>query len=323
MAAAVVIAGCGSGESTETSPPVPVEPTEIDLTLDGYSGPATAGIVIAEERGYFDELGVNVWVRTPASKLNPLRYVVEKEVALAVTHQPQVVLAQAKGAPVVAFGSLIPDPTAAMIWLKDSKIEDVGDLKGKTIAFTGLPFEREFLGVVLAGAGLTFDDVKLERADYELVSALASGRAGAIFGASSVEGAELEARGLEPVITPGESLGLPGYEELVLIARPERLAKEPEVIERFMEALARGTAEAIEDPKAAAHAIEESYGADTALSPKATEAAVQATVPLLSTDGEMDADQAEGLVDWMQEEGMIEQAMPASDLLTNDYLASP
>lgn len=321
--AAVLLAGCGSGgsSSTETSTPVPVEPTEIDLTLDGYSGPATAGILIAEEREYFDELGVNVWVRTPVSKLNPLTYVATKEVALAVTHQPQLVLAQAKGAPVVAFGSLIPEPTAAMIWLKGSKIRDISDLKGKTIVFTGLPFERDFLGVALASAGLTLDDVKLERADYKLVPALVSGRADAIFGASNVEGAELEARGLKPVITPAESLGLPAYEELVLITRRDRLAKEPEVIERFMEALARGTAVAIEDPKAAARAIEGSLGADTSLSSEATEAGVDATVPLLSPDAEMDSGQAEELVNWMQGEGMIKQAMSVSDLLTNDYLS--
>ena len=39
-----------------------------------------------------------------------------------VTQQPQVALARKTGHPIVAVGSLISQPTAAMIWLKGSKI---------------------------------------------------------------------------------------------------------------------------------------------------------------------------------------------------------
>ena len=284
IALSVGIGGCGESEETESIKLPPPEPKELDITLDGYPSAQNVGILIAEQRGYFEEVGLDIWVRTPVSRLNPLRYVVEGEVALAVSHQPQVVLAEEKGAPVAAFGSLIPEPTAAMIWLKKSKIDEIADLRGKTIAITGLPFERDHLQSILAEAGLTLNDVKVERADYDLVPALLSGRADAILGSSNLEGAELESRGLDPVITPVTDLGVPAYDELVLIARPDLLSEDPRSIRNFMTAVERGTATAIEDPKAAAAAIEGSIGADPDASRKSTAAEVKATLPLLSVE---------------------------------------
>jgi putative hydroxymethylpyrimidine transport system substrate-binding protein len=315
--------GCGGGSDPQTTvkPIRPLSPTrELDITIDGYPGPENVGILMAYYRGYFEKLGLSVWIRTPESRLRPLPYVAEEEVALAVAHQPQVVLAGDKEAPVAAFGSLISQPTAALMWPKKSKIGGIAGLKGKTIAITGIPFEKNFLESVLARGGLTLKDVKLVNADYELVPTLLSGNADAIFGSWNVEGVELEKKGLKPVIKRVQDLGIPPYEELVLIARPERLAKESQVIRTFMAALARGTAAAVEDPEAAARLIAKNRGEN--LTP-ALKAEVEATVPLLSRTGEMDPEKASGLISWMHEQGMIEKEPPVSDLFSNDYLPPP
>ncbi|MGN6256668.1 MAG: ABC transporter substrate-binding protein [Solirubrobacterales bacterium] len=300
--------GCGRGTKAETrAEHVPQKPREVDVTLDGYASADNVGILMAEKRGYFEDEGIDIWVRLPGSRLSPLPYVVEREVATAVSHAPQVVMARGKGAPITAFGSLISQPTAAMIWLKKSKIGGIADLKGKTIAITGLPFERGFLEAILARAGLTLDDVKVVRTDYELVPALLSGRADAILGSWNIEGAELEARGLQPVITRVQDLGVPPYEELVLIARNDRLASDPQLARDFMSAVARGTAAAIEDPKAAARVIAtHNTDADKAV----IEAQLKATLPLLSKSGETDPAATDQLAEWMQEAGMIQEVPP-------------
>lgn len=318
------VLGCGGGggadPQTTAKPIKPLSPPrELDITLDGYQGPENVGILMAYQRGYFERLGLSVWIRTPESRLRPLPYVAEEEVALAVSHQPQVVLAGDKEAPVAAFGSLISQPTAALIWPKQLKIGGIADLKGKTIAITGLPFEEAFLESVLARAGLTLDDVKVVRADYELVPTLLSGHADAILGSWNVEGVQLEKMGLKTVVKRLQGLGVPPYEELVLIARPERLAKEPQVIRTFMAALARGTAAAVEDPEAAARLIAQVKGEKVT---PALKAEVEATVPLLSKTGEMDPEKASGLIDWMHEQGMVEKEPSVSELFSNDYLGS-
>jgi putative hydroxymethylpyrimidine transport system substrate-binding protein len=326
--AVVVLVGCGqeSGETTAASRPQPAQrskpaapPQELSVTLDGYPGPQNVGFLMADARGYFDEAGLEVSVYTPALPGRPVPYVVDRTVDLSISHLPEVVLAQQRGAPVVAIASVVPRPTAAMIWLEESRIDGIADLKGKTIAVPGLTFQRSFLRSVLGRAGLTLADVQVRKVDYELVPALLNGRADAIFGGSgNVEGAELEARGSKPVVTSVRSLGIPDYEELVLIARRDRLAKDPRAIRSFLSALARGTAAAAANPRAASETIL-TYDYES-IRPRPTEAGVEATLPLLSRSGRMDPAQATQLVAWMRRQGEIRGKRPISALLTNDYV---
>ncbi|HEX5983022.1 MAG TPA: ABC transporter substrate-binding protein, partial [Solirubrobacterales bacterium] len=219
LAAALALAGCGEGSSAEpeTANGPKEEMRDLRVTLDGLAGAPNVGIIIAEAYGYFDEAGLDVLYSDPVLPVRPLPYVVGGDTEVSVSHLPEVVLAQQEGAPVVAIGSVIPETTAAFIWLPESKIKGIADLEGKTIGVPGLRFQTRLLESLLAQAGLTLADVKVEVVDYELVPALTKGRVDATFGGSwSVEGAELQAMGLNPVITPVRDLGVPPFEELVL-----------------------------------------------------------------------------------------------------------
>ncbi len=315
---AVFLIGCGEGSDAETAetagkPPKP-EPKlqEVRLTLDEIFSPEDAGLLTASHQGYFEDAGFEAHITAPSPPTRPVRYVAEGIVDMAVSHPPQVAIAQEKGIPIVAVGSLVSRPTISMIWLKESKISGIADLRGKTIAYQGLPFEEAFLEAVLRRAGLSPAEVKIKqtiaRAQYKLVPELASGRADAIFGGSgNVEGAELESRGLKPVVTPARELGIPAYDELVVIARRDRLAKEPELFRRFMAAARRGTATAVEDPEAATEAVVaglegEGYEDENR---STVEAGVEASLPLLSRTGRLDRAEEERLRDWMRAEGIL------------------
>lgn len=285
----------------------------MEITLDGEPGPETAGLLTAEALGYFDEVGLEASTYTPLGAERPIEYVLDGTVDVAVTHEPQVVLARESGGPIVALGSLVSGPTLSMMWLRESGIRDVADLKGKTVMIPGAPFQRKFLEAVLAGAGLTPADVKLKQNAYQLTSALISGRVDAIFGASpNVEGAVIESRGLEPVVTTAQELGIPPYDELVVIARKDRVSREPKLFRVFMATVARGTAAAIADPDAAVNAISRADEDEFFLEP--TEAGVEETLPLLSRTGRIDPKQARDLIAWMHEEKMIRQKLPVSAL---------
>lgn len=320
LALTVALAGCGEGSSGETVAPRE-DVRELRVTLDGLVGAPNVGILIADAYGYFRDAGLDLTLSDPVLPVRPLPYVVGRSTEISVSHLPEVVLAQQKGDPVIAVGSVVPETTAAFIWLPEAKIDGIADLEGKTIAIPGLPFQERFLQNLLARAGLTLADVKIEDVGYDLVPALTRGRADAIFGGSwNVEGAELRAQGLRPVITRLQSLGVPSYEELVLIVRPDRLAKDPESIRDFIAAMDRGTAEALRDPEVAAEIV--AYEEGKSLSPE-TKAEFEATLPLLSESGQMSEEKASQLVDWMYEQDMIKRKPSASELFTNEYLPQP
>lgn len=323
-AAAILLAGCGGSKASEDHPERLRKTTELRVTLDGKERPETAGILMAGKRGYFGEANLQLTTFPPATPSRPVEYVVDGTDDIGISHAPQVVLAKEKGAPIVALGSLLSQPTMAMIWLRGSKIRSIADLKGKTIGIPGLSFQEAFLRSLLARGGLTLHDVKLKRVWYNAVARLAEGRLDAIFGVDwNTEGVQLEARGLDPVITRVQALGFPSYDELVVIARSDAVAKDPRPYRVFMSALARGTAAAVEDPKGMLDVLEENIIENPDWGRRGTEAEVKATLPLLSGNLYMDPGQASGLMDWMREEGMIRRTFPASELFDNGYLTPP
>ena len=76
-----------------------------------------------------------------------------------------------------------------------------------------------------------------------------SGRADAMLGGyRNVEGVDLAERGADPTVLPVDRLGIPTYDELVLVANEDRIADDPEAIRLFIAALERGTRAAVRRP---------------------------------------------------------------------------
>lgn len=286
------------------------------MTLAGQADPEDLGILMAEREQFFLDAGLYPFLASPAAPRRAVSYVVNGTDELGVARLPQVVAARASGDPVVVVGSLVSQPTTAMIWLKRSGIGSLADLRGKTIAFPGVPVQEEILRAMLARAGVSPRDVKLEDVGYHLVPALLNGRADAVFGGSeNIEGAELEARGAKPVVTAPQAFGAPDYEELVLVARADAVAKDPGLTRGFMAAVTRGVGAAAERPGEALEAVEKSVWGNPKTDRKAARAQIEATQPLLSTSGRVDPGRAQDLIDWMAQEGMIEASFPASEMI--------
>jgi putative hydroxymethylpyrimidine transport system substrate-binding protein len=296
------------------------------LTLDFYPNPDHAGIYMAQKLGYFEEAGLDVSIDTPSDPAAPIKQVAAGRSDLAVSYEPEVAIAQDKGLGVVAIAALVNRPLTSLIWLQKSGIKGVGDLKDKTVATAGIPYQDAFLKTILARVKLTPDDVKAVNVGFGLLPALLGGSAQAMLGGySNVEGIDLRERGKDPVITPVDQLGVPTYDELVLVARRQTLEEDPQKFRLFLAALARGTEAAVAQPGAATSAIAE---ANPDLEPNLTAAEVKATLPLLGARtkrqpfGYMDPEEWTAFAAWMRDNGLIESLPTASDLLDNGYLPS-
>jgi len=299
----------------------PEGPLGVTVTVEGWESPSDLGIVVAEQRGFFEDVGLNVWVGTPGTPNRSVSYVLSGTDEFGVAQMPEVAIAKEKGLPVVAVGSLVSQPTTAMIWLKKSKIRTLSGLKGKTIAINGSLYQERLLETVLARAGLTLDQVHVKSVGYNLVPALLSGKADAILGGSwNLEGVELKKRGADPVITRMSGIGAPSYEELVVIVRRDLAEEYPEFVQKFLSAVVRGTEVAVKHPKAAIRMAMKADERNPHVGLKAISAQTRATLPLLSRSGRIDPEKASDLVGWMQEQGMIRESSSVSGLLTNRYL---
>lgn len=321
LALAVALAACG-----EKSEGGSAERESFSLTLDFYPNPDHAGIYMAQKLGYFEEAGLDVSITAPSDPAAPIKQVAAGRTDLAISYEPEVALAHDKGLDVVAVGALVNRPLTSMIWLKKSGIKGVADLKGKTIATAGIPYQDAFLKTILARVHLAPEDVKSVNVGFGLLPALVSGSAQAMLGGyTNVEGIDLRERGKAPVVTPVDKLGVPTYDELVLVANRSKLEEDPEKVRLFLAALERGTQAAVENPGAATKAVTE---ANPDLEPKLTAAEVKATLPLLGARvkgkpyGYMDPQQWEAFAGWMRDNELIGSLPQTSELLDNSYLPS-
>jgi putative hydroxymethylpyrimidine transport system substrate-binding protein len=319
-ALALGLAACG--EKSEDSS---IEAQALSLTLDFYPNADHAGIYMAQKLGYFEEAGLDVAINTPSDPAAPIKQVAAGQSDLAISYEPEVALAHEKGLDVVAIAALVNRPLTSLIWLQKSGIKGVGDLRGKTVATAGIPYQQAFLKTILSRVQLSPADVKEVNVGFGLLPALIGGSAQAMLGGySNVEGVDLRQRGKDPVVTPVDKLGVPTYDELVLVANRGKLEEEPEKFRLFVAALERGTNAAVAAPNAATKAVLE---ANSGLDPKLTEAEVEATLPLLGAKvaghpyGYMDPAEWSAFAGWMRDNGLISSLPLAGELLSNAYLA--
>lgn len=320
--ALVALGGCGEKEDVLTTPSA----VEFDLVLDFYVNPDHAGIYVALERGYFQRAGLDVRPRVPADPAAPIKEVAAGRAELAVSYEPEVMLAREQGLDVIAVAALVDQPLTSLISLPRGGIAGPADLQGKTIATAGIPYQSDYLATILRRANLSLSDVNEVNVGFNLLPALLSGRADAILGGfRNVEGVDLARRGEKPRVVPVDRLGVPTYDELVLVANGSQVEEDPEDIRLFLSALAKGTEDAVRDPDQASAAI---LKAGEGLDPALTRTEIAATLPLLARSkggafGRMGGQEWLRFASWMAGNGLISEVPAEEELFTNELLPPP
>jgi putative hydroxymethylpyrimidine transport system substrate-binding protein len=320
LAAASLATGCGEKSEDVT----PGNPQPFDVALDFYVNADHAGLYTAIERGYFRDAGLDVRPRVPSDPSAPIKEVAAGRVDLAISYEPEVLLARDQGLPVKAVAALVDTPLTSLIWLQGSGIDNVKGLRGKTIATAGIPYQEDYLRTILERSGLSPDDVEVVNVQQGLLPAILSGRADAMLGGFlNVEGVDLRLRGKQPTVIPVDRLGIPTYDELVLVANSDSLDDEEENVRLFIAALERGTKAAVANPEAATASV---LDAGKGLNPKFTAAEVRKTLPLLLPKGSerpygyMDPAAWQRFAQFFADHGLIEALPSTGDVLTNELL---
>ena len=308
----------GSGSGTASGP----EP--FDLALDFYVNPDHAGIFVALERGYFERAGLDVRPRVPSDPSAPIREVAAGRADLAVSYEPEVLLAHDQGLEVVSVAAIVNSPLTSLISLPEGGIDSASDLDGKTVGTAGIPYQSDYLSTILENAGLSSSDVDEVNVGYNLLPTLIAGKVDAILGGFlNIEGVDLAMRGLDPRVVPVDQLGVPTYDELVLVAKRSTVDDDPDRIRSFISALAEGTAYAAAHPQEASNDV---LRAGKGLDAAQTRAEIDATLPLLQPEpgkpyGYMAPEQWSAFALWMGENDLLTMGVPeSSDVLTNELL---
>ena len=211
---------------------------KMTLILDWFVNPDHGPIIIAQEKGYFKDAGLEVEVIAPADPSAPPKMVAAGKADLAISYQPQLHLQVAEGMPLIRVGTLVATPLNCLAVLKNGPVKTLADLKGRKIGFSVPGVEEAVLTSMLAPQGLTLKDVTLVNVNWSLSPSLMSGQVDAVIGAfRNFELTQMALAGVEGRCFYPEESGLPSYDELIYVANPATMDRDK--IRRFLAATER------------------------------------------------------------------------------------
>lgn len=320
--AALGLAACGekSEQSAATSPP----PAQLSVLLDFFPNANHSGFFAAQGDGAFEKAGLDVALQTPDDPATVLKLVAAGKVDLGISYTPEILMAREQGHDITAIASIVTRPLTSLVSLDKTAIVGPEDLKGKSVGTAGIAYQTAYLDTIVKSAGLQPDDVKQVGVGFNLQSALLSGKVDATLGAFwNYEGTELELKKRKARVVPVDELGIPTYDELVLVARADVLAKKESSIRRLVRAVSQGYAAVRENPE---EGIKPLLAANKELDPELQLEVTKRTLDVFWPSdkskpwGWLSHDTWTAYAQWMLDNGLLTRKLPLDVAVTNDFL---
>jgi putative hydroxymethylpyrimidine transport system substrate-binding protein len=273
LACAVALGACGSKQDAVSAPAT----KRFTVMLDFFPNADHAALYSAIAHGDFRAVGLDVQPVAPADPAEPLKLLAAGRVDMAISYEPQLLLARDQGLKLVSIGALVQRPLTSIIALPGKHVTRASDLAGKRVGTAGIPYQAAELQTALQAAGVNPSTVHETNVGFNLVPAMTSGRVDATLGGFwNYEGLQLRLLHKRPTVIPVDRAGVPSYDELVLTVREDEAHARGQDLRAFMQALTRGEREVRADPAAASAQLTR---ANPSLEPKLQLESIRQTLP--------------------------------------------
>ena len=281
LLAALALSACGAKHDRIN--PVADQAQSISLELDWLPNADHVGLYEAQAEGDFRKAGLDVQIHVPTDPASPLSLLESGRVNVAISYEPQLMLARNQGATILAFGAITQRPLTSIISIGKKRITSAADLRGKTVGTAGIPYQQAYLDTILHHSHVPLGSVKQVNVGANLVPAMISGRVAATLGGyANVEGVQLRRDHQNPHVIPVSRAGVPRYDELVLVTTETFFAKHTNELRRLVQAIGRGYDAVRHDPAAGVKALDD---ANPSLDPGFEMASVKASLPAFFPSG--------------------------------------
>jgi putative hydroxymethylpyrimidine transport system substrate-binding protein len=319
---ALTLSACGAKQDAISAPGV----KRFTVMLDFFPNADHAALYSAIAHGDFRAAGLEVQTETPAEPAEPLKLLAAHTVDMAISYEPELLLARDQGLQLVSIGALVQRPLTSIIALPGKHVSSVADLAGKRVGTAGIPYQAAELKTALQSAGVDPSKVQEVNVGFNLVPAMLSGKVAATLGGFwNYEAIQLELMHRHPTVIPVNEAGVPNYNELVLVVRANEAHRDGQDLRAFMQALTRGEHEVRTDPAAAAKLV---MAANPSLEPKLQLESIRRTLPAAQPAqagepyGYQDPSQWVAFGQWMYSHGLLRHNPDSTGLppFTNEFL---
>ncbi len=145
--------------------PAAAETMRLEWVMQGQF----AGPILAFDKGYYKEAGVDIELLPAGPDIKPSVTVATGADTFGIGHPNQVISARANGAPLVMVSQHGQKSATTYIARKDSGINSIKDMAGHSVGLWFGGDEQEFLAM-LAQAGIDQSSVKIVSQGYDIIA---------------------------------------------------------------------------------------------------------------------------------------------------------
>ncbi len=215
---------------------------KVRLQLKWYHQFQFAGYYAALEKGFYQEVGLNVEIMENDVNRSPVEVLLAGDAEYAVS-SAGVLIQRAENKPIVALASVMQHSPLALLVLKSSGIKEPADLSGKRIMLGEGETAAEVIAM-LRKAGLQEGDYDVQSPSYNPQD-LIDGKTDALFAYVSNEGYYLDQKGIDYRYLSPSRFGVDFYSDLLVTSEAEA-SNHGQRVEHFRAASMKGWVYAME-----------------------------------------------------------------------------
>jgi ABC-type nitrate/sulfonate/bicarbonate transport system substrate-binding protein len=229
----------------------PLQP--LTIQLDWVANAAFSGILVAKDRGWYRESGIDLTILEKASSVD---IVLSGKAQIGVAEGAVIIESRSKGQEIRAIAAHYQKSPYCLIAKESSGITAPEQLAGKKI---GVPkyVDTLMLSIVLATQGLTLEDIVLVRTAGN-IQPFINDEIDVCQGYMNNEYISLRQQGYKIAYIPAFKYGYDFYSS-VCFATDTMIQKQPELIRKFLKVSLRGWEEAFRNQESTAQLVVEKF----------------------------------------------------------------
>jgi putative hydroxymethylpyrimidine transport system substrate-binding protein len=230
---------------------------------------------------------------------------------LAVSYQPQTLMAADQGLAVKVIAPLVAHPLTTLLFLDGKGIQTPKDLSGKKIGYTVPGLMDVMLDAFADINGIR--DYSPVNVGFTILPALVAGRVDAVMGPfKTYETVTMEAQGYRAGFFELEKWGLPDYEELIFVCGTGALEKKSRAVQGFVTAMEKALVFTAAHPR---EALALYLAAVPEADAKIETRAFELTRPYFAVRTGHDPAKWQAFADFAQKHGLIQNKVDVSSLI--------
>ncbi|WP_321418862.1 ABC transporter substrate-binding protein [uncultured Desulfobacter sp.] len=286
---------------------------KLTLMLDWFPNVDHLPVYVARESGYFTAQGLDVEIIVPSATSDALKLAAAGKVDMAVSYQPQTIMAADAGLKVKAVAPLVVKPLTTLMFLDDS-IKTPADLSGKKIGYT-VPGLMDMLLKGFADINGITNYIPVN-VGFTILPALASKQVAAVMGPfKTYETVTMQQQGVTARFFELEKYGIPEYEELIFAAGDSTLEAKKTAVNGFILAVHKAL---IDIKKAPDKALALYFKALPDVDKETETKAFALTAKYFATPGQVsDPEKWQAFIDFALKYGLIKNTINPQTLIYN------